>query len=391
MSGAPRPVTAARGAYADDVAADLARLLLRGVPVNFAVGISAAAACAWMLRGVEPARLLISWLALYLGLYLLRVLAWLGSRAGGAIERDPRRWLSLARLSVLAVGLAWGLLPALLFPSAPLQALFVALVASAVCGAGMAAYAPDAAAALLFVLPIVLPTSLHLFASGQELLQGCGVLGMLYTAFLLHAARRTNVQFQHMARHRAQVTEQLSRDHLTGLGSRVDLDARLRQALARAERRGTQVAVGYIDLDNFKPVNDRHGHAAGDALLRELAARWRDELRSSELIARLGGDEFVIVIEDLDPREAQQQLGAVFERLHRAVDMPFQLGGQSVRVGMTVGVACYPIDGSEADILLRHADAAMYHGKQYKGQHRAWWPARAEAGVPPLPRAVATS
>ncbi len=364
-------------AITDDVAADLVQLLLRGVPVNFAAGISSAAITAWILRGVDPPRALLAWLAAYCALYLVRIVTWLRARAPGNVQKAPLLWLRRTRLSVLAVGLAWAILPALLFPADPMHALAVALIASAVCGAGMAIYSADWVSALLFVMPTVAAATWHLLLVARSLPPGLGLLYVLYTAFLLHATRRTHAQFQHIALHRAQASAQLSRDPLTGLGNRLELDTRLQQALARARRQGTEVALGYIDLDDFKPVNDSLGHAAGDELLRQLAARWREELRANELVARLGGDEFVLLVEDIDPDRAVVQLDAVVERLHRAVEHDFELAGSSARVGMTIGVARYPLDRSEADMLLRHADAAMYHGKKHKGRHRSWWPARA--------------
>ncbi len=379
LNRTPRPRASA--AIADDVAADLVQLLLRGVPVNFAAGISSAAVTAWILRGVDPPRALVAWLVAYCALYLIRIVTWLRARVPGNVQRAPLLWLRRTRLSVLAVGLAWAILPALLFPTDPMHALAVALIASAVCGAGMAIYSADWVSALLFVMPTVGAATWHLLLVSRSLPPGLGLLYILYTAFLLHATRRTHAQFQHIAMHRAQASAQLSRDPLTGLGNRLELDTRLQQALARARRQATEVALGYIDLDDFKPVNDSLGHAAGDALLRQLAARWREELRANELIARLGGDEFVLLVEDIDPDRAVAQLDAVVERLHRAVERDFELAGTTARVGMTIGVARYPLDGTEADMLLRHADAAMYHGKKHKGRHRRWWPARARPSL----------
>ena len=377
----PNPCSGPATAVAIDVATDLVQLLQRGVPVNFVAGISSAAVTAWILRSVEPARALLAWLAAYLALYMVCIVTWLYARHPDAVQQAPLLWLRRTRLSVLAVGLAWAILPALLFPPDPMHALAVALVASAVCGAGMAIYSADSFSALLFVLPTVAAATYHLLLTEHSLPRGLGVLYLLYTAFLLLATRRTHAQFEYVAAHRARASAQLSRDPLTGLGNRLDLEVRLQQALARARRHGSEVALGYIDLDDFKPVNDSLGHAAGDALLRQLAARWRDELRASELIARLGGDEFVLLVEDLDPEHAVPQLDAVVERLHRAVQSEFELAGTTARVGMTIGIARYPLDGTEADTLLRHADAAMYHGKKHKGQGRAgWWPTRAQAG-----------
>lgn len=379
-----------RGGDADDVARELSQLLMRGVPADFIAGPMAAALTAWALRTHLAPRALAWWLGLFLAAHVSRLLASVAARRLRVLRDAPRRTLLLARLSVLAVGCGWAVLPLWLFPSEPALALFVACVACAVCGAGMAEYSADTPSALLFVLPQLTPVIVHLLPAHDPLLRNGGVLATLYLGYLMHATWRTHGQFQTIARHRARAAAQLSRDHLTGLCSRLDLDQRLQLALARAARRGTQVAVGYIDLDRFKPVNDTLGHAAGDALLRELGTRWRADLRASELIARLGGDEFVVVVEDLDPASASAQMNAVFERLHRAVELPFELAGRSVRVSMTVGVALFPLDATEPDLLLRHADAAMYQGKRErdKAQRRAWWPAIAST-MPAAPVAAA--
>ena len=391
IQGHPAATGAPGAADADDLARELTRLLLRGVLVDFIAGPLVAAFTASALRPYFPARALGAWLVLFATAHLARL--WL-SRAVRRLHRlreSPRRALALTRLSVLAVGCGWALLPLCLFPADPTFALFVCAVICAVCGAGMAEYSADTPSALLFVLPQLLPLIAHLLVASFPLLRLTGMLAALYLAYLVHATWRTHGQFQRITLHRARAAAQLSRDPLTGLGNRLDLDQRLRHALARAARHGTEVAVGYIDLDHFKPVNDSLGHAAGDALLRELGARWRAELRSSELIARLGGDEFAILIEDLDRARADEQLGSVFERLHRAVERPFLLGGQAVSVGMTVGVARFPDDATEPDMLLRHADAAMYHGKRVRqhGSRRRWWPAASLAAGGTAPAVAA--
>lgn len=163
-------------------------------------------------------------------------------------------------------------------------------------------------------------------------------------------------------------------DSLTGLPNRLALEEYLPQAIARARRRGSFLAVGILDLDDFKPVNDRLGHDVGDELLRALSCGLLAGLRDSDFIARLGGDEFVVVFEDLEPPQAMGQLGAALERLHRAVEAPFELGGGEVAsIGMTMGVAVCPADGDEAELLLRQADAAMFQAKQTKHDRTRWW------------------
>ena len=169
-------------------------------------------------------------------------------------------------------------------------------------------------------------------------------------------------------------------DALTGLPNRFALEQHLPLAIERARRRGTHLAVGMIDLDDFKPVNDTFGHAAGDDLLRQLAARLRAQLRRPDLLTRLGGDEFVVILEDLDAETVMAQLQTALDRLHTGVETPFDLGeGWQATVGMTLGAALFPGDGQDADSLLRQADAAMYVAKAHKGDRARWWTLDASA------------
>jgi len=120
-----------------------------------------------------------------------------------------------------------------------------------------------------------------------------------------------------------------------------------------------------LDLDGFKPINDRLGHEAGDALLVQVGQRLRRNLRGSDMVARLGGDEFVIMAAGLPGEADAQRVGA---KLLRAFDQPFDVAGQSCLVGITIGFALAPHDGADAASLLKRADAAMYVGKQ-AGRH----------------------
>ncbi|MBU6440129.1 MAG: EAL domain-containing protein [Betaproteobacteria bacterium] len=163
-------------------------------------------------------------------------------------------------------------------------------------------------------------------------------------------------------------------DPLSALPNRRALEQHLPGALERARRRQAGLAVGILDLDDFKPVNDLYGHEAGDLLLREFAARMRGLLRESDFLARLGGDEFVVVIEDLSEAALLRELDAVMRRLHTAVERGFTLAsGAQAGVGMTMGLAAYPADGGDADSLLRKADAALYQAKARKADRVRWW------------------
>lgn len=160
--------------------------------------------------------------------------------------------------------------------------------------------------------------------------------------------------------HQQHLEQMAYHDPLTQLPNRALLVDRMQQAIARAHRSGELLAVCYFDLDGFKPVNDHFGHEAGDQLLIKLARRVRDCLRESDTIARLGGDEFVVLLCGLQIEgEVQQTL----ERLLAAINVPFVLADGPVRLSASLGYTIYPQDNSEADLLLRHADHAMYQAK----------------------------
>ena len=165
-------------------------------------------------------------------------------------------------------------------------------------------------------------------------------------------------------------------DKLTGLPNRHSFEIHLRQALTRARRSLDSVALGFIDLDDFKPINDRYGHEAGDALLREFAARALALVRETDFFGRLGGDEFVVVFDSLGENDGglEERLGAAVDRLHGAVAAPFEiLPGVAVSIGMSMGLALFPSDGESADELLRKADLAMYRAKGEKLSRSRWW------------------
>ena len=165
---------------------------------------------------------------------------------------------------------------------------------------------------------------------------------------------------------RERLERQAHFDELTRLPNRARLSQLLADALRAADRDGYLLAVCYLDLDRFKPVNDRFGHAAGDRLLAELAGRLRSALRSRELwadaAARLGGDEFVLLLRAGTVEEARLAV----ERVLRVVAQPYVIDAEQdpVLVTASVGATVYPIDHSDADTLLRHADHAMYDAKQ---------------------------
>ncbi len=155
-------------------------------------------------------------------------------------------------------------------------------------------------------------------------------------------------------------------DELTGLTSRARFMDRLEHTLALARRHRTAFAVLYLDLDRFKPINDRFGHAAGDRLLRHVARTLIGCVREIDTVARLGGDEFAIVLAEL---QAGSDAEFVADKILQALAEPFTDDDRSLAIGCSIGIAVYPDDGDDSDHLLRCADQAMYQAKQ-EGRNR---------------------
>jgi diguanylate cyclase (GGDEF)-like protein/PAS domain S-box-containing protein len=150
-------------------------------------------------------------------------------------------------------------------------------------------------------------------------------------------------------------------DSLTGLPNRAALQAQVESSLARAQRDGEMIALLFIDLDGFKKVNDNHGHAAGDEVLREVARRLCASVRDSDMVSRLGGDEFVVLLDHLVDEQAPD---IVCNRIFAALEPVIEFTGGVANIGASIGMATYPPLESRAELLLKRADAAMYQAKR---------------------------
>ncbi len=159
-------------------------------------------------------------------------------------------------------------------------------------------------------------------------------------------------------------------DALTGLANRRFLDEELPKAMARARRNNQTLAVVMLDLDDFKPINDRFGHAVGDILLKTLGARLTLTLREADLAVRQGGDEFILLIEGI---ERKKHLYKTLDRLSQALSEPYALPQQKSIVQASMGVSLFPQDSVEPEQLLRHADAALYICKSKKRNRKNAW------------------
>jgi diguanylate cyclase (GGDEF)-like protein/PAS domain S-box-containing protein len=150
-------------------------------------------------------------------------------------------------------------------------------------------------------------------------------------------------------------------DPVTGLPNRFLFGDRLTHAMHAADRQDKRVALLFVDLDNFKTINDSLGHAAGDQLLKQVAGRLGAVVRSTDTVSRLGGDEFTVILEDIvNDAEAVRVAAQILEQSVR----PYAIGSREVYVTSSVGIAIYPQDGASVDVLLMNSDAAMYRAKE---------------------------
>ncbi|RRC98899.1 EAL domain-containing protein [Amphritea balenae] len=165
----------------------------------------------------------------------------------------------------------------------------------------------------------------------------------------------------HMKEQQSRLEQMAHYDSLTSLPNRILLADRLEQALSHTNRMQNMLAVGYLDLDNFKPINDQLGHATGDQLLIAVANRLKQCVRSDDTISRLGGDEFVLLLPDQDSVE---QCSLTFDRIIAKLAEPYYINNHKLSVSASIGISLYPMDNADTDTLLRHADQAMYTAKQ---------------------------
>jgi diguanylate cyclase (GGDEF)-like protein/PAS domain S-box-containing protein len=162
-------------------------------------------------------------------------------------------------------------------------------------------------------------------------------------------------------RHEQELKKRATHDELTGLPNRNFFHTQAGHMLAQAKRTGTPMALLYIDLDDFKQVNDNHGHHIGDGVLREVTQRLSGRLRSSDFLARIGGDEFFVLLWNLSNRETAMDFAG---KLAEDVRRPCLVEGIDCKVGASVGISLYPDDGDVLDELVKKADAAMYLAKR---------------------------
>ncbi len=177
------------------------------------------------------------------------------------------------------------------------------------------------------------------------------IVGVIGITREINELKRTELDLQHLATH----------DMLTGMPNRYLMIDRLTQVLAHSNRTGSTFAVLFLDVDDFKAVNDDHGHDFGDLVIHAMADKLIASVRSSDTVARIGGDEFVVILEALPDRSAA---AAVAAKIRDRLGQAFVLNGRDVKATVSIGISFYPDNGDDAEVLVRAADYAMYLAKR---------------------------
>ncbi|MBG6226616.1 diguanylate cyclase (GGDEF)-like protein/PAS domain S-box-containing protein [Arthrobacter sp. CAN_A2] len=182
-----------------------------------------------------------------------------------------------------------------------------------------------------------------------------------------------------------QLEAQAIHDRVTGLPNRIAAERAVDDAVHRFPDKDLTSAICLIDLDDFRIVNNTLGHAAGDAVLQQWATRVLARLRDGDVLARMGGDEFLLILANIARSTSHEDLTTIVNRIHEAVEDPFTVEGQQTRIGMSMGIALIPEDGTDSRSILRSADEALYSAKKRHSHSESWWETAAHAHAHPAP------
>jgi diguanylate cyclase (GGDEF)-like protein len=265
----------------------------------------------------------------------------------------------------LLLGILWATLPLIFFADAsPGGQVIIACLCAGMLGGGAFALASIPAAAIAFTAPIVVASAITIGRSGDAAYALVAVLMISYISVLWRGIYVYASQIVKRVAEQVKAEREVRRDELTSLPNRLAFFEELESAFSRLARFREQFAVLYLDLNDFKIVNDRHGHATGDELLVEVGHRLRESVRQVDLVARLGGDEFAVVVANAQDAAIPTALAA---RIVSSLDRPFVIDGREVYIGACVGIALAPADGVNPELLLKSADEALYDAKHRPG------------------------
>ncbi|HMN72175.1 MAG TPA: EAL domain-containing protein [Rhodoblastus sp.] len=347
------------------IRAEQLRAIARFTPAIFVVNVWNVVVLVAALHGSQKEQAALVWAFVVCTASAYLYLAGVGVRERPRSVAAPRSVTRSIAVAAGAVGGLWCLAPLMFIDHLASDAMLVivCMCCGIMCaGAFVLASVPEAVFA--FVAPVLAGS---LIAVDRSDLVGQYHISLLFVVYACVLVMASLTYYRQMA---SRILEQIDAENAARLDGLTHLpNARafhefLDRALARCAEHGEQLAVLYLDLDGFKPVNDRYGHAAGDEILTQVAQRLDETVRKADFVARLGGDEFVVALVDIG---GPAPVMAFVERLLRAFAAPFNVAGAPQQVGVSVGIALAPSDGLEANVLIVKADNALYQAKGIGG------------------------
>jgi diguanylate cyclase (GGDEF)-like protein len=354
------------------------------------IGLAASLFCATIILigmyNIQKTNILYGWYGVFLLVTLFRAVVVMYYKQDRQESSRITLWRNLFIFSALIGGVVWGATGIILYPLGNhLQQTLIVLVLAGTTAGSVPLYSAVLPAAILFITTALLPLIINLFISQNNLLFDLTVVA--YLVYLLALSHRTNgtmrssvgLQFENhtLLNNLSEAKMQLeminkkleqaaTHDPLTNVANRNLFVTNFAQAIERAKENKKLLALLYIDLDNFKSVNDIHGHHIGDQLLLVLTERIEEYVESLDIIARLGGDEFTIIVEDvINPEDVAK----LTKKICRTIAEPVRINGLELKVSASIGIGVYPIDGDDAEKLLAVADKAMYYVKERGGNN----------------------
>lgn len=285
-----------------------------------------------------------------------------GGRPTAVSKRAVRRVIRNA----LVLGTLWAAMPLLLFAHASnSERLIITCLCAGMLGGGVLSFASIPVAAIAFVAPLFIASGLVIARNGDEAFYLIALLMVIYTFIMLRGVFVHALELSRNQLAQIEAQNEARKDALTNLPNRAAFQEYVEGALSRLAHKGETFALLYLDLNEFKAINDKMGHAAGDTLLVQVADRLERTKRPKDTVVRLGGDEFVLVATNVDgPEEAL----TIADQIIKAVDAPFMINDLPVISSVAIGVALAPKDGADFHSLLKSADTALYGAKRSVGK-----------------------
>jgi diguanylate cyclase (GGDEF)-like protein len=324
----------------------------------------------WGFDSVPDKAILWTWYLSVIVLTLIRSIIAIAFNLNQKHEQQLSKWQGLFLLSLFLGAVSWGSIGVFLWPMADsLQKTLSLIIVAGVTAGAIITISTMRIATFIFLIPIILPfiiQTLFHYRDNHDLL---GVALILYLGYLIilslrvNASRTSTIYLQFENDKLLTDLEKLAtHDALTHADNSLLFHINLVNAIKRAKRKRKLIALLYIDLDNFKLVNDNYGHDAGDLVLVEVTNRIKSFLRESDLFARIGGDEFTVIVEQVEDRS---DVILIAQRICKSLAEPMSIEGHTVYISACIGISFYPDDGHEAKILIKAADDAMYYVKTH--------------------------